>query len=88
LFSAVNFLKFFGHQRSGLDPVPDWSRIRIGIQQKFLDPDHWQQLTPEEEKKALCVVQVEQEFLALPEGDDPGDPGAAAGVLRHQGWNS
>ncbi len=36
-FSAVNFVTFFFFKI--LDPDPDWTLIRIGIQPKMLDPD-------------------------------------------------
>jgi hypothetical protein len=48
-----------------LDPNLEWSRNRIGIQQKMLDPDphqmntdpqHWQQAPEEEKKSAVCCA--------------------------------
>jgi len=47
MFSAVNFFQFLIIKTtgSGLDPDPDWIRIRISIQPKMLDPDPYQMNT-------------------------------------------
>jgi hypothetical protein len=38
---SCNFFSIFGHESpgSGLDPDPDWIRVRIGGHPKMLDPD-------------------------------------------------